>query len=97
MKAHMYLDIIKDSAKRKQEKYEKMRFTNEVIFESWVIAACDQLKTRIGADFELSRQHAMWISEQMEIVRKTTWAAGRTKVIEDILLMMAPVPTDRRQ
>ncbi len=85
MNGHKYFEDLKTEAKRKQTLYENARHTNDAIYQGWIISACDQLKSLVPEDVEISEFQMILIDRKVERIGATTSEAGRQGVIKEIV------------
>jgi hypothetical protein len=92
LNVHTHLDALIEAAQNKKHGFEIAHLSNDVIFQGWIISACNQLKGQFSADAEIPDHLVPVVTQKVELIGETLWEGGRQKVIAEIgTIISAPV------
>src|SRR3989338_945454 len=97
MQVGMHINALKAIAEKRRDEFEKRRMTNEVIFQGWIVAGCDQILGRVAPDTLIPQSLWAWVTEKVESLGNTTWKAGRNEVIDEIVFALSAALTTNAQ
>lgn len=79
-------------AEQRRSDFEKKRFTNDALGQSWIIEGCDQVLQRLDNDTLIPNNLLEWASDKVQSLANVTWQAGRDKVVDEVVSALAPAP-----